>query len=51
MKDFKGRHFGGDRWAVCWYCRYGVNDRDFETMLTERGVSVDHSTIYLWLQR
>ena len=53
MNDFKGRHFGGEivLWAVRWYCRYAVSYRDLETMMTERGVAVDHSTIYRWVQR
>ena len=48
MADFKGRHFEGEvvLWAVRWYCRYGVSYRDLERMMGERGVSVDHSTIY-----
>ena len=47
MNDFKGRHFGGEivLWAVRWYCRYAVNYRDPEAMMTERGVAVGHSTI------
>ena len=53
MNDFKGRHFGGEivLWAVRWYCRYAVSYRDLEAMMTERGVAVDHSTIYRWVQR
>lgn len=53
MTNFKGRHFRGEviLWAVRWYCRYGISYRDLETMLAERGVSVDHSTIYHWVQR
>jgi len=53
MSDFKGRHFEGEivLWAVRWYCRYGVSYRDLEQMIGERGVSVDHSTIYRWVQR
>ena len=53
VSDFKGRHFEGEivLWAVRWYCRYGVSYRDLEQMLGERGVSVDHSTIYRWVQR
>jgi hypothetical protein len=38
-------------WAVRWYCRYGISYRDLEQMMAERGVSVDHSTIYRWVQR
>ena len=53
MSDFKGRHFEGDivLWAVRWYCRCGVSYRDLEQMMGERGVSVDHSTIYRWVQK
>ena len=53
MNDFKGRHFGGEivLWAVRWYCRYAVSYRDLEAMMTERGVAVDHTTIYRWVQR
>lgn len=53
MSDFKGRHFEGEivLWAVRWYCRYGVSYRDLEQMMGERGVSVDHSTIFRWVQK
>jgi transposase-like protein len=53
VSDFKGRHFEGEivLWAARWYCRYGVSYRDLEQMMGERGVSVDHSTIYRWVQR
>ena len=53
MNGFKGRHFGGEivLWAVRWYCRYAVSYRDLESMVTERGVAVDHSTIFRWVQR
>ena len=47
MNDLKGLHFGGEvvLWAVRWYCRHAVSYRDLESMMTERGVAVDHSTI------
>ena len=53
MSEFKGRHFRGEivLWAVRWYCRYAVSYRDLEAMMTERGVAVDHSTIYRPVQR
>ena len=53
MNDFKGRHFRGEivLWAVRWYCWYAVSYRDLEAMMTERGVAVDHTTIYRWVQR
>ena len=52
MTDFKRRHFQGDviLWAVRWYCRYPISYRDLEEMLAERGISVDHTTIYRWVQ-
>ena len=53
MSDFKGPHFSGEvvLWAVRWYCRYAVSYRGLEAIMTERGVPVDHSTIYRWVQR
>ena len=52
MKEFKYRHFQGEiiLWAVRWYCRFGISYRDLEVMMGERGVSVDHSTVYRWVQ-
>jgi transposase-like protein len=37
--------------AVRWYLRYGLSHRDVEELLAERGVEVDHVTIYRWVQR
>ena len=37
--------------AVRWYLRYGLSYRDVEELLAERGVRVDHVTIYRWVQR
>ena len=53
MSIFSGRHYPQDviLWAVRWYCRYGVSYRDLEEMLTERGIPVDHTTIYRWVQK
>ena len=34
-----------------WYCRYGIGYRDLEEMMSERGVTVDHTTLYRWVQR
>ena len=36
--------------AVRWYLRYGLSYRDVEELLAERGVEVDHVTIYRWVQ-
>ena len=50
--DFKWRHFRGEiiLRAVRWYCRHGVSYRDLEETLEERGVEVDRTTIYRWVQ-
>jgi len=37
--------------AVRWYLRYGLSYRDVEELLAERGIGVDHVTIYRWVQR
>jgi IS6 family transposase len=37
--------------AVRWYLRYGLSYRDIEELFAERGVEVDHVTIYRWVQR
>jgi len=37
--------------AVRWYLRYGLSYRDVEELLAERGVNVDHVTVYRWVQR
>lgn len=37
--------------AVGWYLRYGLSYRDVEELLAERGVIVDHVSIYRWVQR
>src|SRR5829696_3667941 len=37
--------------AVRWYLRYSLSYRDLEELLAERGVEVDHVTVYRWVQR
>jgi len=37
--------------AVRWYLRFSLSYRDVEELLAERGVEVDHVTIYRWVQR
>jgi transposase, IS6 family len=37
--------------AVRWYLRYGLSYRDIEELLAERGIEVDHVTVYRWVQR
>jgi hypothetical protein len=37
--------------AVRWYLRFSLSYRDVEELLAERGVKVDHVTVYRWVQR
>jgi transposase-like protein len=49
---FKYRHFEASLILLCvrWYLRYSLSYRDLEEMMVERGLSVDHTTIYRWVQ-
>ena len=51
-RPFKGRQFTSEviLWAVRWYLQFPISYRDLELMLRDRGVSVDHTTIYRWIQ-
>jgi hypothetical protein len=42
---------GGVLLAVRWYLRFGLSYRDLEELLAERGIEVDHVTLYRWVQR
>jgi transposase, IS6 family len=37
--------------AVRWYLRYSLSYRDVEELLAERGIELDHVSIYRWVQR
>jgi len=37
--------------AVRWHLRCGSSYRDLEELLAERGIEVDHVTLYRWVQR
>lgn len=49
---FKGRQFTAEviLWAVRWYLQFPISYRDLEPMLADRGVVVDHTTLYRWIQ-
>jgi transposase, IS6 family len=51
--SFKWRHYAPDVILLCvrWYCRYSLSYRDLEEMMRARGLSVDHVTIFRWVQR
>ena len=50
---FKWRHYESEIILTCvrWYLRYALSYRELEEMMAERGLSVDHSTIFRWVQR
>lgn len=50
---FKYRHFEPEIILLClrWYLRYSLSYRDLEEIMAERGLSVDHTTVYRWAQR
>ncbi|MCW2242393.1 transposase-like protein [Azospirillum canadense] len=37
-------------WAVRWYLQFPISDRALERMLADRGVAVDHTTTFRWIQ-
>ncbi len=37
--------------AVRWYLRFSLSYRDLEELLAERGIEVDHVTLFRWVQR
>jgi len=42
---------GGDPLAVGWYLRFSLSYRDVEELLQERGISVDHVTLWRWVHQ
>lgn len=49
---FKGRQFTAEiiLWAVRWYLQFPISYRDLERMFADRGVKVDHTTRFRWIQ-
>jgi transposase-like protein len=50
---FKWRHFESEIILLCmrWYLKYALSYRNLEEMMAERGLEVDHTTIYRWVQQ
>ena len=50
---FKRRHFEAEIIVQCvrWYLRYPLSFRQLEEMMAERNLSVDHVTIWRWVQQ
>ncbi|MFC1459454.1 IS6 family transposase [Microvirga arabica] len=49
---FKGRQFTAEiiLWAVRWYLQFPISYRDLACMLSDRGVQVNHTTLFRWIQ-
>jgi IS6 family transposase len=49
---FKWRHFAPEiiGCGVRWYLRYALSYCDVEELLLERGLHVDHTTVFRWVQ-
>ena len=52
MSIFKRRRFPVEIILLCvrWYCKYGISYRDLAEMMQERGIKVDPSTLFRWVQ-
>jgi transposase-like protein len=50
---FRGRHLAEEiivLW-VRWYQAFSLSYRDLEELVTKRGLSVDHTRVWHWVQR
>ena len=47
-QPFKWKHYQGDVILLCvrWYLKYALSYRNLEEIMCERGLSVDHTTIW-----
>ena len=50
---FNRRHFEAEIILLCgrWYLRYPLSFRQLKEIMVERNLSVDHVTIWRWVQR
>src|SRR5262245_27357170 len=49
---FRGRHFEPEVIVTCvrWYLRFSLSLRNVEELMRERGIIVDHTTVWRWCQ-
>ena len=52
-RTFRGFRFPPEviLWAVRWNPQFAVSYRDLEAMLADRGVAIDHVSLFRWVQR
>ena len=53
MISFKGAQYPKSviLYAVYFYLRFPVSYRDFEEIMAERGVDLDHATLNRWVEK
>jgi transposase-like protein len=53
FKGHKGHRVEKNIILICarWYLAYPLSYRDWEAMMEERGVPMDHSNSYRWVQK
>ena len=53
VDPFKGRHFDQEIIVLCvrWYLSFKLSSRDLVQMMSERGITLAHTTILRWVQR
>ena len=51
--SFRKRQFAAEVIVTCvrWYLRFSLSLREVEELMRERGLAVDHTTIWRWTQR
>ncbi|HXJ43569.1 MAG TPA: IS6 family transposase, partial [Bryobacteraceae bacterium] len=49
---FRKRQFAAEIIVTCvrWYLRFSLSLRDVEELMAERGLSIDHTTVWRWTQ-
>jgi len=52
MLNFSNRHFQKEiiLMLIRWYLAYSLSYRDIEELALERGLKVDHTTVYRWVK-
>jgi len=50
---FRGRHFDPEIIVTCvrWYLRFSLSLRNVEELMAERGLEIDHTTVWRWCQK
>ena len=51
QQPIRWKHFQGEIILLCvrWYLKYALSYRNLEEIMLERGLAVDHTTIYRWV--